>query len=39
MVEGGGNIDDWVAEWEDELREFAQRRERYLLYRSTNPDI
>jgi len=39
IVESGGDVDEWVAEWEDELREFAQRREQYLLYRSTNPDI
>jgi uncharacterized protein YbbC (DUF1343 family) len=38
IVESGGDVDEWVAEWEDELREFAQRRERFLLYRSTNPD-
>jgi uncharacterized protein YbbC (DUF1343 family) len=38
MVDGGGNIDDWVAEWEDDLREFAQRRERFLMYRSTDAD-
>lgn len=39
IVDRGGNVDEWVAEWEDELRDFAQRREGYLLYRSTNPDI
>ena len=38
LAEGGGNVDDWVAEWEDELREFAQRRERFLMYRSTDAD-
>ena len=38
MVESGSDIDEWVAEWEDELREFAQRRERFLMYRSTDAD-
>ena len=38
MVESGENIDHWVATWEDELREFAQRRERFLMYRSTDAD-
>jgi uncharacterized protein YbbC (DUF1343 family) len=33
LVERGANVDDWVAEWEDELREFAQRRQDFLLYR------
>ena len=33
IVESGGDIDDWVAEWEDPLREFALRREEFLLYR------
>ena len=23
LVESGGSVDDWVAEWEDERREFA----------------
>ncbi len=33
IVESGGNIDGWVAEWEAPLAEFASRRERFLLYR------
>jgi uncharacterized protein YbbC (DUF1343 family) len=33
IVEGGGNIDEWVATWEEPLREFAGRREEFLLYR------
>jgi uncharacterized protein YbbC (DUF1343 family) len=32
MVENGGNIDEWVAEWEEPLREFAKMREEFLLY-------
>lgn len=37
LVESGGNVDDWVAEWEESLRDFAQTREEYLLYRATDP--
>jgi uncharacterized protein YbbC (DUF1343 family) len=33
LVESGGNVDDWVAEWEEPLREFARMREEFLLYR------
>jgi uncharacterized protein YbbC (DUF1343 family) len=33
LVERGGNVDDWVAEWEEPLREFARMREEFLLYR------
>jgi uncharacterized protein YbbC (DUF1343 family) len=33
IVESGGNVDDWVATWEDELRDFARLREEFLLYR------
>ena len=33
LVESGGNIDDWVATWEDELRDFARLREEFLIYR------
>jgi uncharacterized protein YbbC (DUF1343 family) len=32
MVESGGNIDEWVATWEDELRGFARLREEFLIY-------
>jgi len=32
LVESGGNIDDWVAEWKEPLREFAKTREEFLLY-------
>ena len=32
-VEDGGNIDDWVAQWQSELREFARARSEFLLYR------
>jgi len=32
LVESGGNIDDWVVEWEEPLREFARVREEFLLY-------
>jgi uncharacterized protein YbbC (DUF1343 family) len=37
LVERGGDVDDWVAEWEPQLREFAKLREQYLLYRATDP--
>jgi len=33
IVERGGDIDEWVAEWDEPLREFAQRRDAFLLYR------
>jgi uncharacterized protein YbbC (DUF1343 family) len=33
LVERGGNVDEWVREWEEPLREFARRREEFLLYR------
>ena len=32
VVESGGNIDEWVAEWEEPLREFARARQEFLLY-------
>lgn len=37
IVEAGGNPDDWVAEWEESLRDFAGEREEFLLYRATDP--
>ncbi|HJT16993.1 MAG TPA: DUF1343 domain-containing protein [Thermoanaerobaculia bacterium] len=37
IVESGGNPDDWVAEWEEALRDFAGTREEFLLYRATDP--
>ena len=33
LVESGGNIDEWVATWEDELHDFARLREEFLIYR------
>ena len=33
IVEAGGDIEDWIAEWEEPLREFAKGRGEYLLYR------
>ncbi len=33
LVESGGNIDDWVVEWKEPLREFKKNREEFLLYR------
>ena len=33
IVERGGDVDEWVREWEEPLRDFAQRREQFLLYR------
>jgi uncharacterized protein YbbC (DUF1343 family) len=36
IVERGGNVDEWVAEWEEQLREFAHLREEFLLYRSSD---
>lgn len=32
-VESDGNVDDWIAESEDSLRDFAKERDQYLLYR------
>ena len=37
LVEKGGNVEDWVAEWEEPLRDFASTREEFLLYRATDP--
>ncbi len=37
LAESGGNVDDWVAEWEEPLRDFASVREEFLLYRATDP--
>lgn len=37
IVDSGGNPDDWVAEWEEVLRDFAGTREEFLLYRATDP--
>jgi uncharacterized protein YbbC (DUF1343 family) len=33
LVERDGDVDEWVAEWEDPLREFARMRDEFLLYR------
>src|SRR5687768_1410466 len=33
LVESNRNIDEWVREWEDPLREFARLRDEFLLYR------
>jgi len=33
LVESGGNIDDWVADWDEPLRDFKNSREEFLLYR------
>jgi Uncharacterized protein conserved in bacteria len=33
LVESGGNVDDWVKEWDEPLRDFAKSREEFLLYR------
>jgi uncharacterized protein YbbC (DUF1343 family) len=32
LVESGGEIEDWVAEWKEPLREFKKTREEFLLY-------
>jgi uncharacterized protein YbbC (DUF1343 family) len=32
LVESGDNIEDWVAEWKEPLREFKEAREEFLLY-------
>jgi uncharacterized protein YbbC (DUF1343 family) len=32
IVEEDGDVDEWVATWEEELREFARHREEFLLY-------
>lgn len=32
IVEEGGDLEEWIAEWEDGLRDFARRREEFLLY-------
>lgn len=33
VVESGGDVDGWVAQWEEPLREFARVREEFLIYR------
>jgi uncharacterized protein YbbC (DUF1343 family) len=33
LVESGGNVDDWVAQWKEPLREFEKQRDEFLLYR------
>ena len=33
IVERGGNVDHWVAQWKEELREFEEARQDFLLYR------
>jgi uncharacterized protein YbbC (DUF1343 family) len=33
IVESGGNLDEWVREWEEPLRDFANVRQEFLLYR------
>jgi uncharacterized protein YbbC (DUF1343 family) len=33
LVERGGDVDEWVREWEDPLRAFARVRDEFLLYR------
>lgn len=33
IVESGGDPDEWVRSWDEPLREFARRREQFLLYR------
>jgi uncharacterized protein YbbC (DUF1343 family) len=32
LVESGGNIEDWISEWKEPLREFKETREEFLLY-------
>jgi uncharacterized protein YbbC (DUF1343 family) len=33
IVEAGGDIDEWVREWEEPLRDFAVARQEFLLYK------
>ncbi|HUP47468.1 MAG TPA: DUF1343 domain-containing protein [Thermoanaerobaculia bacterium] len=33
IVESGGDVDEWVREWEEPLHEFARTRQELLLYR------
>jgi uncharacterized protein YbbC (DUF1343 family) len=33
IVENGGDVDEWVASWQDELQDFAKARQDFLLYR------
>ena len=33
FVESGGDVDEWVKEWEDPLHDFARLRDEFLLYR------
>lgn len=33
IVEAGGDIDGWVREWEEPLRDFAKSRQEFLLYK------
>jgi uncharacterized protein YbbC (DUF1343 family) len=32
LVESGGDVDEWVAEWEEPLSRFSNAREEFLLY-------
>ncbi|MGA7613960.1 MAG: DUF1343 domain-containing protein [Thermoanaerobaculia bacterium] len=32
LIESGGDVESWIAEWEEPLREFARAREEFLLY-------
>lgn len=33
IVEGGGDIDEWVRDWEEPLHDFAKARQEFLLYK------
>jgi uncharacterized protein YbbC (DUF1343 family) len=35
IVDGGDKIEEWIAEWDAPLREWAKTREEFLLYGST----
>lgn len=34
LVEEGGDLDEWIGDWEEPLREFAAARDEFLLYRN-----
>lgn len=34
LVEEGGDLEEWIGEWEEPLREFAAARDEFLLYRN-----
>ncbi|MGZ8866865.1 MAG: exo-beta-N-acetylmuramidase NamZ family protein, partial [Thermoanaerobaculia bacterium] len=33
IVEAGGDIEEWVREWKEPLRDFGKNRQEFLLYK------